>query len=486
MSDQHIILIGVSAYLLGMLIVGIYAARKTTTSDHFTVAGRNLPLWLSTATLMATWIGGGTILGAAGASYQGGFLAVIADPFGAALCFFVVGLLFVRIFRRMRLITVIQFFEQKFGQLAGLVATLAILSSTLGWVSGLLVAFGIILETLTGVPLTIGIVAGSVIVVVYTMLGGMWAVALTDFIQVSVIIIGLLILSVLVWLSIPDWSALTAKLPEHSFSLIPYEHTPGNWLNYLRAWLIIAIGDVSSQSLIQRAFSAKNERVAQNSFYLAGIGYLLIGLIPVMLGLVAVITLPNLTDPEQVIPLLAQKHLHPVLMAVFVGALLAAVMSSTDSALLASSTLLVTNVLPWVKPGLVKTDRHRLRALRLAIPVLALLGMLVALKLQTVYSLIINANTILLTAVTAPFILGIWWQKSNHYGAYAAMVGGFSTWLICWYLWPELPGDLLGLTACTLIMLIVSATTQKQCPPEPLRDIDGHIVMAKDRLGLLR
>lgn len=486
MTDQHIILIGVSAYLVGMLIVGICAARKATTSDHFTVAGRSLPLWLSTATLMATWVGGGTILGAAGASYEGGFLGVIADPFGAALCFFVVGMFFVRIFRRMRLITVIQFFEHKFGKTAGLVATLAILSSTLGWVSGLLVAFGIILETLTGVPLPIGIIAGAVIVVVYTMLGGMWAVAFTDFIQVTVIVIGLLTLATLVWLSIPDWSALTAQLPEHSFNLIPYEHTPSNWLNYLRAWLIIAIGDVSSQSLIQRAFSAKNERVAQNSFYLAGLGYLFIGLIPVMLGLVAVITLPGLTEPEQVIPLLAQKHLHPVLMAIFVGALLAAVMSSTDSALLASSTLLVTNLLPWIKPGLVENDKQRLHALRIAIPILALIGMLVALKLQTVYNLIINANTVLLTAVTAPFILGIWWQKSNRYGALAAMAGGFLTWLVCWHFYPEIPGDLLGLMACTIIMLIVSTMTQKQCPPEPLRDIDGNIVLAKDRLGLLR
>lgn len=486
MSSENLILLGVSVYLISMLIVGVYAARKTGNADDFAVAGRRLPLWLSAATLMATWIGGGTILGAAGASYEGGFLAVIADPFGAALCFFVVGLFFVRIFRRMRLVTVIQFFEQKYGHIAGTIAALAILSSSLGWASGLLVAFGIILETLTGVPLTVSIIAGSVIVVVYTMLGGMWAVALTDFIQIIIIVLGLLLLAVIVWLNIPDWPALAAQLPEDSFSMIPVEHTSGAWLDYVRAWLIIAVGDVAGQTLMQRALSARDERTAQNSFYLAGIGYLLIGMIPVMLGLVAVVTLPGLSDPEQVIPLLAQEHLPPLIMAIFVGALLAAVMSSADSALLAATTVFVTHLLPWANRDVVEDPARRLWAYRLSIPALALLAMLVALEFQAVYDIIVNANTLILTAVTAPFILGVWWRRANRYGALAAMSTGFLTWLVFWWSGSGVAGDLPGLAVSLIVMIVVSALTQSQCPPEPLRDIDGNIVAADHRLGIMR
>ncbi len=488
MQSQHIILVGVSVYLIAMLCVGFYASRRTVSGDDFAVAGRSLPLWLSTATLMATWIGGGTILGAAGASYEGGYIATIADPFGAALCFFVVGLFFVRIFRRMRLITVIQFFEQKYGRYASLIAALAILSSCLGWASGLLVAFGIVLETLTGIRLEIGIMAGTVIVLAYTMMGGMWAVALTDFVQIGVIVVGLILLALLVWLDIPDKAALLAQLPEHSFRLIPVEHTPAVWMDYLRAWLIIAIGDVAGQTLMQRALSAKNERVAQNSFYLAGIGYLLIGLIPITLGLVAMVTMPGLSDTEQVIPLLAQQHLHPVAMAIFVGALLAAIMSSADSALLAASTVTVTNLLPWVdrqKWGTDISEQRRLKAFRIAIPILAVVATLVALKAQAVYDIIVNANTLILTAITGPFILGIWWRKSNRYGAQAAMLSGLLVWWLCWLLWPQGQGDLLGLAVSIIVMLVVSGITQKQCPPQPLRDIDGNVVAADNRLGVL-
>ena len=265
--------------------------------------------------------------------------------------------------------------------------------------------------------------------------------------------------------------------------MVPLENTPGTWLNYFRAWLIFGLGDVTAQTLLQRAFSAKNEQVAQNSFYLAGFGYLSLGMIPVTLGIIASVTMPGLTDPETVIPELAIAHLHPVLIAIFVGALLAAIMSSADSALLAAASVFSINILPLFKPE--ASDRLKLIATRVAIPLFGSIAVYVALEVQVVYDLILDANSVILVCVTIPFIVGIWWPRANRTGALASMAMGFLTWFATILFAPELPGDLLGLMAGLVTILVVVPLSQKVDPPKRLLNSDGEEVAFKDRLGTL-
>lgn len=183
MSNEIVIFIGVGIYLVVMLSIGVYASKRASTSaSDFIVAGRRMPIWICSATIVATWFGGGTMMGAAGASYESGLLGVIADPFGGALCLFLVGFFFVRIFRRLRLLTFIDFFENRYGKTASTIAAVGSISSNVGWTGALLVAFGFVFQTLTGVPLEIGIIGGAIVVFIYTVAGGMWAVALTDFV----------------------------------------------------------------------------------------------------------------------------------------------------------------------------------------------------------------------------------------------------------------------------------------------------------------
>ncbi|MFQ5982012.1 MAG: sodium:solute symporter, partial [Woeseiaceae bacterium] len=326
MSTDTIIFTGVGIYFVMMLAIGAYASKRAGTAANFIVAGRRMPIWICGATIMATWFGGGTMLGGSGASYQGGLLAVIADPFGGALALFLVGFFFVRLFRRLRLLTFIEFFQNRYGKTAATIAAIGSISSNIGWTGGLLVAFGYVFQSLTGIPIEIGILGGAFVVFVYTVAGGMWAVAITDFVQMVIIAVGLILLLVVVLIDVGGWGSIAPHLPEGTFRMIPAENTAERWLNYFRAWFIFGLADVTAQTLLQRAFSAKNEQVAQNSFYLAGFGYLTLGMIPVMLGIIASVTMPGLADPETVIPDLAIAHLHPVAITVFVGALLAAIM----------------------------------------------------------------------------------------------------------------------------------------------------------------
>jgi Na+/proline symporter len=460
-STETVIFIGVGLYILVMLGVGVYASRRTHTVTEFIVAGRGLPLWVCSATVLATWFGGGTMMGTSGSAYQHGMIGVIADPLGSTLALFLVGFFFARLFRRMRILTVADYMAQRYGQVAAM-----------------------IFESLTGTPMLVGVLGGALVIVVYTAIGGLWAVALTDFLQMIIIIVGLVVLLTVVLIDVGGWGAVASRLPEGTFQLIPGENTAEQWLNYLRAWMIIGVVDISAQTLVQRALAAKSERDAQNAFYIGGTGYLIFGMIPVLLGIIASVTMPGLEDPEAVIPTLAIEHLHPVAVAIFVGALLAAIMSSADSALLASSSVLTQNVLPLVRRN--PSTRLGLIVARTAIPAFAAISILIALKIQVVFDLILDANILGMAAIIVPFIVGMWWKKANRTGALSAMVGGLSAWLLTMYFAPELPADFIGLGASLITMLIVTPLTQSFDPPRPLVDSEGNPVELKDRLGVLR
>jgi SSS family transporter len=483
MSTETVIFIGVGIYMLVMLLVGIYASRRTHSATEFAVAGRRLPLWLCTATIIATWFGGGTMMGASGAAYDEGLLGVIADPFGAALCLFLVGFFFARLVRRLQFFTFVEFIDRRFGPTCAVIASLVSMFSSILWTAGMLVAFGLIFELLTGTPLVLGIIGGALVVVIYTTLGGMLAVALTDFVQMLIIAVGLLVLLAVVLIDSGGWSAISARLPEDTWRMIPLQRTADSWLNYARAWLIFGLADIASQSLLQRAMAAKSERVAQNSFYLASLSYLGFGMIPVLLGIVASVTMPGLSNPEAAVPALALEHLHPVGVALFVGALLAAIMSSCDSTLLGAATILSTNLLPLLRRD--PTDKQKLLVSRWGIFICGGGAVIVALNARFVFDNVLDANLLMLAAIIVPFILGVWWPKANRTGALSAMIVGIAAWLMTGLFYPNLPGDVVGLGACLVTMLIVTPLTQAFDPPRPLTDHNGRPVALRDRLGTL-
>lgn len=135
-------------------------------------------------------------------------------------------------------------------------------SSSIGWAGALMVAFGFVLNSLTGLSLEWGIVIGGVIVLVYTSAGGMWAVVLTDFAQLIVIVIGLVILLIVVVVDMGGWSNAFSAVPDSKFRMLPLENDVASWLQYVRAWFIIGIANLASQSLLQRGLSARSEQVA--------------------------------------------------------------------------------------------------------------------------------------------------------------------------------------------------------------------------------
>lgn len=473
--------LGLICYVLFTLGIGIYAGKRVKGANDFIVAGRRLGLILATGTLAATWFGGGIVIGAASEAYKHGFMGVIADPFGAALCLILAGLFYVRMMRRMGLTTIAEFFTKRYGQAAGSIAALCTIPTYVGWVASLMVAFGRIIQTLTGFDATMAIVVGAVIVLIYTTAGGMWAVTLTDFLQVSVLIIGLLALTPILIHDMGGWAAIRAQLPDEKFYMYPRDPEWTAWFNYARDWLVIGLGNLAGQDLMQRSLSSKNETIAQNSAYLSAFIYLTVGLIPVFLGISATLIFPNLEDPDMVMMKLGQTFLPPLGMAIFLGALVSALMSSADSALLAPASVIGSDLVKFFSPDI--SEDKQLFICRLCIPILGLLALYLALSKNTIYTLMVDSWSVLLATLFVPLTAGIWWPKSNYTGAIASMVVGGVLWQIFLWTMPDLPPDLLAVPFALLALIIASLVTAKTHPPKPLQDAEGNPLTYTNRLG---
>ncbi len=488
MSATALVLGVAVVYLAALLVIGAVSARRVRNAADFVVAGRRLGVLLCTCTLFATWFGGGTLIGAAGAAYAGGLSAVVADPFGAGLCLFLAGAFYVRFLRRLRLTTVSDFFGSRFGRAAEILSAVAIFPAYIGWVGSQLVAVGTILTAMTDLDSTTAILIAAGVVLLYTVLGGMWSVTLTDFFQSIVLIAALLILAPLVLAAAGGAQAAFANLSAEATRFFP---TGGilEWCLFVQAWLVIGLGNLPAQDLMQRALSSKNEWVAQWSAYGAGAMYWLVGLIPVGLGLIGAQLFPALENPEHIVPVLAMEYLPPLGFALFLGALFAALMSSADSGLLGPASVFGQNIVRNLAPDL--SSREVLIAVRLGVVFFCGLALCVALLFQSVYSLMVESWTVIMVGLFAPLTLGMYWKRTNGPGAVAGILAGIGVWLatllISWGTGSdaEFPGALVATAASLAATVLVSLLTGKTHPPRPIVDAAGRPVAPRDRLGLL-
>jgi solute:Na+ symporter, SSS family len=483
MDSQTIILLGVGIYVAVMLVVGILAAGRTQSMSEFAVSGRNMGLTVCSVSIIATWFGSGPMMGSAAAAYAGNTLEVLRDPIVSGISLLIAGFFFARTYRRSKRITPIEFHEIRIGNLAGVISSFVNLIGGSIWLGAVLFAFGVVFETLTGQPAAIGILGGTVVIVFYTMFGGLRAVAATDVLQMVFIMIGVLALFFVVVGDAGGFGNLPQQMPEHAFRFVPEGRTFNDWFMYFQVWFssgLVAIGVIS---VVQRAMAARNEQVAQNAFYIAGVGYLLFGMIPVTLGYIATTTMPGIEDANAIIPLLAIEHLHPIVVAIFVGAVVSAIMSTSDSILLGCGTVISVNLLPRVMKD--PSEQLRLNVARWSIPVMALIALYTAFNTSTVISAIAMSISLGFAGMSAPFILAIWWKKLNSTGGYSGIAAGFMAFGLVSKFYPDVPSSFVGFWASLVVAIAVSLMTQKSDPPKALTNADGEAMKLDDRLGTM-
>ncbi|GAB2570733.1 high affinity choline transporter 1 [Spirosoma areae] len=445
----------IALYLLFNVAVGAWAARRVTTSQDFVLAGRRLPLFLAASVTFATWFGSETIMGAPAMFVEGGLLAVIEEPFGSALCLFLVGAFFARPLYRLNITTFCDYFRIRFGRSAELLSAVMVIPSYFSWISAQLVAIGIVLSVVTDVPREYCIIASAAIVMIYTLLGGMWSISITDFFHNLIIILALAVLGVLLWNDVGGWETIEKRTPAGFFRILP-NSTGKDWLAYIAAWITIGLGSIPQQDVFQRVMAAKTEKTAVQASFLASGMYLTIALLPLFIALSAKLLHPDLPkDNQLIIPNMVMRHGSLPLQVLFFGAVTSAILSVSSGAILAPSTVFGENVVKFFRPDI--SDRDLLKTIRWAVVIITVICVLMSTTRDTnIFDLVGESSAFSLVSLFVPLTAGIYWKQANLTGCLCSMTIGFGVWLLCLWLETEHSPMLWGLLASALGMIVGS------------------------------
>lgn len=380
-------LLAILAYVVLQLLIGAVVARRIHNEQDYLVAGRSLGPWLSTFTIFATWFGAETCIGASGEAYGAGLYATTADPFGYALCLVFMGAVFAVPLWRRGLSTLADLFRSRYSSGTEQLAAVLMIPTSIMWAAAQIRAFGQVLDANSSLDLNVAITVATGVVIVYTAMGGLLADAYSDLIQGSVLLLGLVAVLAAVVVS-GDGHAMVEARPESLRLVAP----DAGLLSTAESWAIPVFGSVVAQELVARVIGARSPQVARVSALRAGALYLLVGAIPVALGLAAQHALPELQEREQVLAHMAARYLPSALYVVFIGALVSAILSTVDSALLVAGSLFAHNLLLPRLPH--ATDSQKLAWNRTLVVACGLVAYGLALSTEGVYALVEEASAL--------------------------------------------------------------------------------------------
>jgi solute:Na+ symporter, SSS family len=462
----------VTLYLLVTVGVGLLAASRVKSSTDFALAGRTLPLAMVVTTTFATWFGSETVLGISARFVNGGLGEVVEDPFGASMCLVLVGLFFAGRLYRMNLLTLGDYYRTRFGSFVEVFCSLVIIISYLGWVAAQVTALGLVFHLLGGDAISLqgGMVLGTAIVLLYTVFGGMFSVAWTDFMQMIIIVLGLLAIAFMAGgmaggagkvVEMASQKDLFRFLPESNFHDMAF---------FFAAGITMMLGSIPQQDVFQRVMSAKDEKTARRGPVIGGLCYLVFAFVPMFIVASATLIMPEESkalladDPQKLLPTLIMGHMPLIAQVFFFGALISAIMSTASATLLAPSTTFVENILRHMMPNM--GDKQMLRALRLTLVVFTALVLAYAIAMQgtSIYELVSGAYQVPLVGAFVPLVCGLYWKRATTQGAVMAIVFGVVTWVLFFpqlTTWGEaFPGQLAGLLAGFAGMVLGSLLPQ--------------------------
>jgi Na+/proline symporter len=423
-------------YLLVSVGIGLFAATRVQNSKDFAVAGRSLPLPVVTATVFATWFGAEAVLGISATFVKEGLRGVVADPFGASMCLMLAGLFFAPRLYRLNILTVGDYYRLRYDRTIEILCTLCVVVSYVGWVAAQFKVLGLVLNVVTDGKISqpVGIVIGAAIVLTYTTFGGMFSVAILDFVQISVIMGGLLyIVSVVSGLAGGVGAVIEHAAAAGRLTFFP-PATLADWVPFISAWMTMMLGSIPQQDVFQRITSARDEGTAVRGSLFGGTLYFGFCFVPMFLAYAATLVDPVKfgalleQDSQLVLPTLIRQHTPIAAQIVFFGAVLSAVMSCSSATLLAPSVSLSENV---IRPALARlNDSEFLRLMRIVLVGFAGVVLTIALWSDaTIYKLVVNTYKITLVAAFIPLFAGLYWKRATTRGALCAIITGMASWI---------------------------------------------------------
>jgi solute:Na+ symporter, SSS family len=460
----------VIVYLLVTIAIGLVAAKRVQNSADFAIAGRHLPMAMIVTTTFATWFGSETVLGIPAKFVNGGLHGVVEDPFGAGFCLIFVGLFFAGKLYRMTLLTISDYFRERYGRVVEVACSLIIMVSYLGWVSAQVTALGLVFNLLSDgvVSMELGMVIGVVSILAYTLFGGMWSVAITDFIQMIILVVGLSILAVFASGQAGGADKVLAlAISQDMFKFWPEPHLK-DILFFFASAITIMLGSIPQQDVFQRVMSANSIKAATHGPVIGGICYILFAFVPMFLVVSAMLIMPEQAtaliadDPQKVLPTLVMTQMPFVMQVLFFGALLSAIKSCASATLLAPSVTFTENIWRQFHPH--QSDQQELRAMRVTVLVFSMLVLGYAIRMQgtSIYEMVSGAYQVPLVGAFVPLTFGLYWKRATTQGAIFALVLGLLTWglFLATPAGDEFPAQLAGVLASLAGMVLGSMGPQ--------------------------
>ncbi len=460
----------VIAYLFVTIGVGLWAARRVKNTADFAVAGRHLPLFMIITTTFATWFGSEIVLGVPAKFIEGGLRNVVEDPFGAGMCLILVGMFFAAKLYRMNLLTISDYYRKRYGSAVEIICSLIIMLSYLGWVSAQVTALGLVFNLLSGgaVSIPMGMVIGVVSILAYTLFGGMWSVAVTDFVQMIILVVGLMVLAFFA----SDMAGGASKVIDLATSRDLFQFWPEpSWHDivfFFAAAITMMLGSIPQQDVFQRVMSANTEKSAVRGTIIGGSAYILFAFVPMFLVASALIIMPEATsallkdDPQKVLPTLVMEKMPFVMQVLFFGALLSAIKSCASATLLAPSVTFTENIWRQFRPKV--SDRENLKTMRISVLVFSACVLAYSIRMQgtPIYELVSGAYQVPLVGAFVPLVMGLYWKRATTQGALLAVFLGIGIWLaglnMAWG--AAFPAQLAGVLAAFTGMVLGSLLPQ--------------------------
>ncbi len=458
-------------YWIVSVVIGLIAALWVKNSADFAVAGRSMPMYVVTATVFATWFGSETVLGIPATFLDEGLGGIVADPFGSSMCLILVGLLFAAPLYTKKLLTIGDYFRIRYNRTVEVVISLCIVVSYLGWVGAQMKALGLVFNVVSqgAIAEQTGMLLGAASILVYTLFGGMVSVAITDLIQMIVIVAGMLYIGNEISGQVGGVHTVIA----HAADAGKLDFWPGanlvETLGFFTAWITMMLGSMPQQDVFQRVMSSRTRRIAVASSVLGGVLYLIFAFVPIFLAYSATLIDPALvdryrdTDTQQILPQFIIAHAPIAAQILFFGALLSAIKSCASATLLAPSVTFAENILKPLLPRSDNNDDNDKRFLRLMrIVVVGFTALVLVYSLNTnasIFRMVESAYKVTLVGAFVPLAAGVYWKRANALGGMASMFLGLTVWIAMELVAPDtaVPPQLAGLIASIAGMVIGSS-----------------------------
>jgi Na+/proline symporter len=425
---MNAVLFAMVAYVLVQFAIGVWVSRRMASVSDFILAGRQLGAGLVAFSVFATFFGAEAIVAAGGAVYEHGLSGALVDPFCYAAAIVIAGVFFARALWSRGLTTFADLFRQRYSPGVERLVVIVLLPGSIIWAAAQIRAFGQVLDSNSGMGLGRAIVFAAVLVGGYAVVGGLLADAVTDVIQGLVLLAGLIILGGTVAMH-TDWgsAALTGIDPERLQLFDPQD----GLLRTIEKLAVPLCGTLVAVELISRFLGARTAVLAARGTLIGGIMYLIVGVVPVFLGLAASTLIPNHPDPEQIVARLAESYLPGLLYIVFAGAIISAILSVVHSALHAPAAQISHNLVERLVPGL--SDRTKLWSVRCTVMMLSVVACLIALSSEGIKEMVETASAFGSAGVFVATLFALFTGFGGALAAHASIACGVVVWALAKY-----------------------------------------------------